>query len=334
MQDFSVAKVTRSPVQFTGKGMEYFSIWLVNIALSIITLGIYSAWAKVRTQQYFYGNTKILGQSFQYLATGGQILKGRLIAVFAFIIYQVLVALSPYAAMVVALVFLAAMPWLINSGLRFNARMSSWRNVRFDFNGSYWRAFMVYFVWPWIGILTLGILMPRAVHRAAQYVVTSHSYGQENFEFTALPAHYGRVIWGLMIIYLLLIILLIVGFSQMNFALIGVGYFAIYLVSFAIKPLLFNLYWAHVKLKGNGFQANMGILKFAWIFFSNSLAVAFSLGLLYPWSQVRMARFTADSLKVLDVGSLGTIAAKEMERSNAIGEEMGEVFDVDVGFGV
>src|SRR5436305_11873488 len=42
------------PLSFTGSGSEYFRIWIVNALLSIITLGIYSAWAKVRTLQYFY----------------------------------------------------------------------------------------------------------------------------------------------------------------------------------------------------------------------------------------------------------------------------------------
>ena len=42
-----------NPVQFNGRGGEFFGIWIVNILLSIITLGIYSAWAKVRTKRYF-----------------------------------------------------------------------------------------------------------------------------------------------------------------------------------------------------------------------------------------------------------------------------------------
>ena len=31
--------------RFTGKTGEYFRIWIVNLALTILTLGIYSAWA-------------------------------------------------------------------------------------------------------------------------------------------------------------------------------------------------------------------------------------------------------------------------------------------------
>jgi len=33
---------------FHGTGREYFKIWIVNLVLTIATLGIYAAWAKVR----------------------------------------------------------------------------------------------------------------------------------------------------------------------------------------------------------------------------------------------------------------------------------------------
>ena len=75
------------PFTFSGKASEYFSIWIVNVCLTIITLGIYSAWAKVRNNQYFYGNTQIDGASFQYLADPIKILKGRIIAFIAFVAY-------------------------------------------------------------------------------------------------------------------------------------------------------------------------------------------------------------------------------------------------------
>ena len=53
----SLSKTQRHQIKFHGDGGNYFAIWLVNIFLSVITLGIYSAWAKVRTYRYFYGNT-------------------------------------------------------------------------------------------------------------------------------------------------------------------------------------------------------------------------------------------------------------------------------------
>ena len=53
------------PFSFTGTGGEYFRIWIVNLILSILTLGIYSAWAKVRTNRYFYGNTQVDNTGFE-----------------------------------------------------------------------------------------------------------------------------------------------------------------------------------------------------------------------------------------------------------------------------
>ena len=77
-------------INFTGKSGEYFKLWFVNMFLSIITLGIYSAWAKVRDTQYLYGHTQVDGQSFRFLASPMQILKGRIIAVIVFVLYMVL----------------------------------------------------------------------------------------------------------------------------------------------------------------------------------------------------------------------------------------------------
>ena len=65
------------PLAFTGNTGEYFKIWIVNVFLTVLTLGIYSAWAKVRNKRYFYGNTLLDGAAFEYHATGRQLLPGR-----------------------------------------------------------------------------------------------------------------------------------------------------------------------------------------------------------------------------------------------------------------
>ncbi len=63
--------------EFHGNAREWFGIWIVNLLLSIVTLGIYSAWAKVRARKYFYQNTYVADRNFDYHATGLQILIGR-----------------------------------------------------------------------------------------------------------------------------------------------------------------------------------------------------------------------------------------------------------------
>src|SRR5215831_14574115 len=73
--------------EFTGSAGEYFRIWIVNLFFTLITLGIYSAWAKVRKKKYFYGSTRFDGQTFDYFGRPVVILKGRIIAFIAFVIY-------------------------------------------------------------------------------------------------------------------------------------------------------------------------------------------------------------------------------------------------------
>ena len=75
------------PFEFRGNGGEYFRIWIVNLLLTIVTLGIYSAWAKVRRLRYFYGNTVLDGQSFEYHGQPLAILKGRLIVVAGYVVF-------------------------------------------------------------------------------------------------------------------------------------------------------------------------------------------------------------------------------------------------------
>ena len=92
------------PFQFHGDGTEYFRIWIVNLLLTIVTLGIYSAWAKVRSKRYFYGNTELAGDRFDYLASPIAILKGRLIAVAALVAYTLTSMFAPLASIVLLLV--------------------------------------------------------------------------------------------------------------------------------------------------------------------------------------------------------------------------------------
>src|SRR5258706_8822062 len=92
------------PFIFHGNAREYFRIWIVNLALSIATIGVFSAWAKVRRERYFYGNTWVAGAPFEYLADPINILKGRLIAVSLLIAYVLFGQFVPLAQSVLVIV--------------------------------------------------------------------------------------------------------------------------------------------------------------------------------------------------------------------------------------
>src|SRR4051812_18246787 len=55
-------------VEFTGSGGEYFRVWIVNVLLSVVTLGFYTPFARRRTAQYFYGHTLVADSPLEFTA--------------------------------------------------------------------------------------------------------------------------------------------------------------------------------------------------------------------------------------------------------------------------
>ena len=141
-------------LSFEGSGFEYFKIWIVNILLTIVTLGLYYPWAKVRNHRYFYGNSTLEGRNFEYHATGKQLFLGYLIAMTLFIAYVVIQQISVIGSMVVLFIFFFALPWIIWRSLKFNMRMSSYSNVRFGFAGNVGGAYINFMLFPILLFLT------------------------------------------------------------------------------------------------------------------------------------------------------------------------------------
>ena len=143
---------------FTGTTSGYFGIWIVNLFLTIITLGIYSAWAKVRKKRYFYGHTYVAGANYEYHGNPIAILKGRLIALVLFGGYSAINYFMPSVARYLAFVLFAAAPWFISRSMAFNAYNSSYRNIRFRFRASYLEVLAT--IWPLMFFLVLAVFMP------------------------------------------------------------------------------------------------------------------------------------------------------------------------------
>lgn len=154
-------------LKFEGSGREYFKIWIVNVLLTIVTLGFYYPWAKVRNRRYFYANSILNDRNFEYHATGKQLFVGFLVAMTLFIVYVVIQQVSPIGSLMLIGALFIAIPWLIWRSMMFNMRMTSFSNVRFDFAGQLRDSYMNFFVYPvllMIGYVVLAIgvevLMP------------------------------------------------------------------------------------------------------------------------------------------------------------------------------
>ena len=72
---------------FDGSIGEYGPIFLKNLILTILTLGIYSAWAATENRKYFLSHLEIASRRYFYLGTGFELFIGRLKAL-GFILTQ------------------------------------------------------------------------------------------------------------------------------------------------------------------------------------------------------------------------------------------------------
>jgi uncharacterized membrane protein YjgN (DUF898 family) len=131
-------------LHFTGTGEEYFRIWIVNLALTVLTLGVYSAWAKIRRIRYFYRNTQLDGACFDYTAEPGAILLGRAVALLMLAAFTFTFEFSPWLGVLVTVLIGAALPLLMWQAHRFRARNTVYRGIAFGFDGTLAEAYLTY----------------------------------------------------------------------------------------------------------------------------------------------------------------------------------------------
>lgn len=165
--DTGEPEIRRLPLTFTGTAGEYFRIWAVNTTLTILTLGVYGAWAKVRTRRYFYANTLLDGQPFDYLARPGTIFKGYLIVGSAILAINISNRFLPLIGSLLSVVGWSSVPYLLYKAHRFKLRNSGYRNIRFRFTGSVGGAYKAYALFPLAAlygiILFLFVLLGTSV---------------------------------------------------------------------------------------------------------------------------------------------------------------------------
>lgn len=336
--------------EFTGRAGEYFGIWFVNLLLSIVTLGIYSAWAKVRTERYFYANTRLAGASFEYLANPIAILKGRLIA------YAVVIALALSArfspTLYLLLFFLVAIlvPALIVWSLRFRARNSAWRGLSFRFDESAGAAYGPFMLWGWLTGLSMSLLYPVMKKRQHAFVVEGHRYGTKRFAYAGdtgayyVPYAIAAVAWIVLFAALIFTIASFAGDApavratgqQSNVLVVAMAVF--YLAFFALMAFLrtryTNLLWNSTSIGPHRFRSTLRARDVIWLYASNIVVIVFTLGLAVPWAMVRLARYRAAHFVLDAEGSLEEFVAASENQYGAGSAELIDALDMGVDIGL
>lgn len=341
--------------QFSGKGGEYFRIWIVNLALTIVTLGIYSAWAKVRRLQYFYRNTTLAGNSFDYHGDPMAILKGRLIGVALLVLYYASESFDPTLGLIAFALLMLIMPWLVQRSLRFKLHNSSYRGLRFGFDGSVGNAYKAFLLWPVIGYITLGLLAAVAHQRIKAYQHGNSRYGAEKFDFSVREGKFFGIYFRLlgMVILLIIGVTLLAGMFGGMASLFGggmseegkiaaIGLVVAAVIGFYLAAFLFigpwfaariqNLVWNGTALGPHTFSSSVRARDLFWIYLTNFIGIVLTLGLFKPFADIRLAKYRLEHMALNAQGSLDEFLAGQQQFISAMGEETADVFDFDISF--
>lgn len=341
---------SRTQVRFTGSGAEYFRIWAVNLTLTILTLGLYGPWAKVRRLQYFHRNTELDGAVFDYTASPLGILLGRVIALVLLVVYYLAYQFSQYAVAAVTVLLIAVLPYLLWQSNRFKARNTRYRGLSFRFAGTVRNAYRVYLpalvvafgpsvvvaLWldpraqSWsIGLSLIGFLALPVLHAMyRRYVQANLHYGDTPFEFTAKGSDFVAVwMWGLGVMIAGALAMAMGGFLIGGLAAViaGKGHLASAVLFLSILlPLWLSyiligsyftarfqrLVWEKTRVGDLGLTCEISATRLLAIQAFNTVAVILSLGVFRPFAAIRVARYRLQSMFVHNVESLAGVNAR------------------------
>jgi uncharacterized membrane protein YjgN (DUF898 family) len=142
-------------LKFSGDGGVYFGVWGVNLLLMVVTLGLFTPFARRRKIKYFYAHTVVAGSPLEF--TGGlrRMFIGYLLFFGLYLAYSIAAQTEQQiAAGAIGLGWLLLAPWLWASAQRFRLASTRWRGIRGQFTASWGQAYAA--SWPLLLLVLAG----------------------------------------------------------------------------------------------------------------------------------------------------------------------------------
>jgi uncharacterized membrane protein YjgN (DUF898 family) len=153
------------PLEFTGSGAEYFRVWIVNVLLSVVTLGFYTPFARRRTAQYFYGHTLVADSPLEFVAQQRKMVFGFVILVGLYLAFKIAAETGQETTSSLLMLGAAVLaPYFWGSAMRFRLNATRWRGVRLQFMAGWgeiyrasWPVFAAALAWVVLGLAVAAL---------------------------------------------------------------------------------------------------------------------------------------------------------------------------------
>ena len=309
------ASTTLRRPSFHGAGGTLFGIHVVNVLLTLVTVGIYYFWAKTRVRRYLSGQTEIESDRFAYHGTARELLLGTLKAVLVFglpilflnfirDVLDVPVLVKVAAGVISGSLFFVFFPIAMVGARRYRLSRTSWRGIRFSFRGRVWELIKIFILGSFLTGITLGLYYPFFLVSRQAFMVSHSYFGSERFDFTGR----GRALFGPYVVAILL--------TLPTLGLCWLWYVA----------LKRRYFWDHTVFGAARFSCTVtgGALLGLWVV--NVLLLVGTLGLAWPWVRVRNINFSFRYLALMGPLDLARIQ-QQAQQVGSIGEGLSGFFD-------
>jgi uncharacterized membrane protein YjgN (DUF898 family) len=299
---------------FHGSGGALFGIYVVNALLTLVTVGIYYFWARVRVRRYLASQTEFEGDRFAYHGTGKELLIGTAKAGLLFALPFALLNVVPWlepgwwvasGALVAGYALFAVLiPLAIVGARRYRLSRTSWRGIRFSFRGPALEFVKLFVKGGLLTVVTLGLYYPVfTAHRQAFLV--SHSYfGTRRFAFDGRARELFRI-------YALAFLLWL--------PTLGLYYFW-------FQARKQRYLWNHTAFDAARFRSTVTGGRLLALQLVNALLLVLTLGVAWPWVTARNVRFAFQYLSL--VGALDVAGIQQQaQAASATGEGLAGFLD-------
>jgi uncharacterized membrane protein YjgN (DUF898 family) len=306
------------PFSFHGSGGTLLGITIVNVCLTLLTLGVYSFWAKVRVRKYLLSQSEVEHDRFAYHGTGRELFNG---AVKAGLVFGLPIGLLQAAAnltrdpvvvavasLVAPIVFLFFVPVAMVGARRYRLSRTSWRAIRFSFDGTVKEYLRIFVPGSLLTGLTLGLYYPLFHARSHAFMMSHSRFGQRAFGFDGTPRDTFRPFLTAVLLFL---------------PTLGLSW--IWHLAWRRR-----YYWSHTTFDFARFRATVTGGQLFELHVVNALLMLVTLGLAWSWVRVRNADFALSTLKLegaVDLSVILQVAPAGSATGDALSGFLGAGFD-------
>ena len=334
-------------VEYKGNFSDLFKIYIVNVLLVLVTLGLYYPWAKVKLLRYHYGETEMNGTPFVFHGTGKEVFKGFLVVILVYgLLSGIEYLIQHYGVhgdhfmwiiwgnLIVLLLVLSFVPAAIVGSLKYRTSRSSWRGIHFSYHGSS-KAMFKQLLSFLLVIVTFGIYYPWFIVKIFRHIISHVRFGNLKAKFIGSGTElFLTILIGVGLLFVTALMAGLLSFVLPPFIAPVLPAIAMFFVIFFLQAKISNFFIDNMSLKKGEERGKMkgsltatGLIK---LMFVNGMIILFTLGLGIPLAIIRTKRYYTSCLSIQGNIDFDSLAQGDIEEISATGDSFLDFFEIDI----